>query len=70
MNVHKKAGGGGNEKARAKRVIRLEDLGVEDDVVGGTSQKLIFGEKIVPVGKKNGFGNEAGYQDGHDLFRK
>lgn len=34
-----------DEGRPAKRVIRLEDLDRDDDVVGGAGQKLFFGEQ-------------------------
>lgn len=38
------------EKKPAKRVILLEDLdGAEDDILGGASEKLFFGESPMPL---------------------
>ncbi len=34
-----------NDRTPAKRVIRLEDLDGEIDVVGGAEEKLFFGEQ-------------------------
>ncbi len=37
------------DKKPAKRVILLEDLDGDDDVVGGAGQKLFFGESVSPL---------------------
>lgn len=38
------------EKKPVKRVILLEDLDGEEDIIGGAAQKLFFGESISPQG--------------------
>jgi len=41
---------GQSDKKVHKRVILLEDLdGAEDDVLGGASEKLFFGESPMPL---------------------
>ena len=37
-----------NQSIPKKRVIRLDDLDWQDEVVGGSSGKLLFGEDAVP----------------------
>jgi len=37
------------ETKAAKRVILLEDLDGEEDIIGGASQKLFFGEAVSPL---------------------
>jgi len=37
------------EKAPLKRVILLEDLDGEEDIMGGASEKLFFGEPMAPL---------------------
>ena len=37
------------ENTPIKRVILLEDLDGEEDIVGGASEKLFFGEPMAPL---------------------